>query len=176
MRTCISLLRGMNVGGKHRLPMIALKDIYRALGCLQVTTYIQSGNVILQATSSKEALACSLSQAIRGNFGYIVPVLVRAVAFFSNIVVQNPFTDCDPSTLYVTPCWVTGSLPSTNSKYSGWCMECRQVGDAGRCGICALSYRSWCTPFNNNFFETRGKTWATTRNWKTVNNVVELLK
>ncbi len=102
MHTYVSLLRGINVSGKNRLSMTALKDIYRALGCIQVTTHIQSGNVILQATSSKEALACSLSQAVREAFGYIVPVLVRAVAFFSNIVVQNPFTDCDPSTLYVT--------------------------------------------------------------------------
>jgi uncharacterized protein (DUF1697 family) len=37
--------------------MVALKKIYQALGGQQVTTYIQSGNVILQAACDSTALA-----------------------------------------------------------------------------------------------------------------------
>ena len=82
--------------------MIALKDLYQVLGCMHVTTYIQSGNVILQAASSIKELEHSLSRTIEEKFGYTVPVLVREASFFSSIVTQNPFKDCDNSTLYVT--------------------------------------------------------------------------
>lgn len=139
MHTYISRLRGINVSGKNKLPMTTLKDLYQMLGCMHVTTYIQSGNVILQTASSITALEHNLSQAIKEKFGYTIPVLVREVAFFSSIVAQNPFKDCDPSTLYVT---LLGDAdpPSTNSKYGGWC---RQVCDTGGCDICALPHRLW---------------------------------
>jgi uncharacterized protein (DUF1697 family) len=65
MHTYISLLRGINVSGKNKLPMIALQEIYQALGGQQVTTYIQSGNVIFQAVCDSTALAKEISQTIQ---------------------------------------------------------------------------------------------------------------
>ena len=44
-----ALLRGVNVGGKNKLPMADLRDIFTAAGCAAVQTYIQSGNVVFEA-------------------------------------------------------------------------------------------------------------------------------
>lgn len=85
MHTYISLLRGIHVSGKHKLPMVALKKIYHALGGQQVTTYIQRGNVIFQAACASTALAKEISQTIQKEFGYIVPVLIQEIAFFSKV-------------------------------------------------------------------------------------------
>jgi len=155
--------------------MTALKDLYQVLGCMHVTTYIQSGNVILQAASSIKELEHSLSRAIKEKIGYTVPVLVREVAFFSSIVEQNPFKDCDPSTLYVTLLGDAVHQAQIASMTDGAWGEDRFVIQEGVVYVhCPTGYGS--TSLNNNFFEKTGKTWATTRNWKTINRLVELCK
>ena len=49
MKTYIALLRGINVGGKHSLPMKELTQILVELGYENIKTYIQSGNVVFQS-------------------------------------------------------------------------------------------------------------------------------
>ncbi|MGZ5382916.1 MAG: DUF1697 domain-containing protein, partial [Acidimicrobiia bacterium] len=46
-QTVIALLRGINVGGKNRLPMADLRSIAHNLGFTNATTYLQSGNLVL---------------------------------------------------------------------------------------------------------------------------------
>ena len=50
MKTYIALFRGINVGGSHLLPMKDLKLVLEQNGCVDVRTYIQSGNAILRST------------------------------------------------------------------------------------------------------------------------------
>ncbi|MCI0649682.1 MAG: DUF1697 domain-containing protein, partial [Chloroflexi bacterium] len=49
MLTYIALLRGINVGGHHKLPMKALQALLENLGLQNVKTYLQSGNVVFQS-------------------------------------------------------------------------------------------------------------------------------
>jgi len=51
MTAYVALFRGINVGGKHILPMQDLRDILGALGCENVRTYIQSGNAVFESSS-----------------------------------------------------------------------------------------------------------------------------
>ena len=60
--THVALLRGINVGGKNPLPMELLAGLFESIGCQAVRTYIQSGNVLFEAT---EALARRVPKAIR---------------------------------------------------------------------------------------------------------------
>ena len=48
--TYVALLRGINVGGKHKLPMKDLVEVFAAAECGDVRTYIQSGNVVFTGT------------------------------------------------------------------------------------------------------------------------------
>jgi len=50
MQTYIVLLKGINVGGHKKVPMAELRELLAKTGFFNVRTYIQSGNVILQAT------------------------------------------------------------------------------------------------------------------------------
>jgi uncharacterized protein (DUF1697 family) len=81
MQKYISLLRGINVSGNNQLPMEALKKVYQVLGCVQVSTYIQSGNVVFQTAGSVKQLEQHLSDIIKEKFGYVVPVLVKKSLF-----------------------------------------------------------------------------------------------
>jgi len=102
MHTYISLMRGINVSGKNRLPMPELIRLYQELGCTYVQSYIQSGNIVFQSESSIEILEEAIINAIREQFGYIIQVFVREVSFFKNIVANNPFSFEKLDFLYIT--------------------------------------------------------------------------
>lgn len=173
MSTYIALLRGINVSGKNKLPMAALKSLCQALGYTQVSSYIQSGNVILQANNPSKEIAKSLSQAIQVRFGYKVPVLVQEAVFFSQVVAQNPFQDCDPKTLHVTLLAGEGS----GAKLTNLAPD---IGGKDRFVVrdnvvyvhCPNGYGR--TVLNNGFFEAKTGASATTRNWKTICKLIEL--
>ena len=77
-QTHIALLRGINVGGKNKLPMKDLAALFRDAGCDRVQTYIQSGNVVFQATPAlASCIPALIAKAISESFGYRVPVVTR---------------------------------------------------------------------------------------------------
>lgn len=90
--TYIALLRGINVGGKQRLPMSALAQMLSDADCAEVRTYIQSGNVVFSATSACAAQIPKLIAAqIKKAFGFAPPILVRSATEFQRIIADNPF-------------------------------------------------------------------------------------
>ena len=88
----VALLRGINVGGKNRLPMEDLRAMFTLAGCEAVETYIQSGNGVFKAG---DALATRIPtlivNGIEERFGYRVPVLVRTFDELRDVVRANPF-------------------------------------------------------------------------------------
>lgn len=90
--TYLGLLRGINVGGHHKLPMADLRALLTALGWSRVRTYIQSGNAIFEATDSPAVVEARLEQAIKRTFGLAVPVLVRTATAWSTYAAGNPFS------------------------------------------------------------------------------------
>jgi uncharacterized protein (DUF1697 family) len=55
MPVLISLLRGVNVGGHHKVKMDDLRAIYESLGCEDVQTFINSGNVIFKTAATRSS-------------------------------------------------------------------------------------------------------------------------
>src|SRR5260370_34774436 len=92
MTTNVALLRGLNVGGKNRMPMTALIQMFVEAGCRNVRTYIQSGNVIFKATQSRlEKLPALIAKNITERFGYITPIVLRTVEQLAETIQNNPF-------------------------------------------------------------------------------------
>jgi uncharacterized protein (DUF1697 family) len=73
----VALLRGVNVGGKGRVEMARLKELVESLGASDVTTYINSGNVIFEDRRSASKLVALLEQAIVDEFAVESRVVVR---------------------------------------------------------------------------------------------------
>ena len=74
----VALLRGINVGGKNKVDMKTLKEVFEEAGMTSVRTYINSGNVVFSSrVRSRTRLATTLEEAIAGSFGFDVKVLVR---------------------------------------------------------------------------------------------------
>jgi uncharacterized protein (DUF1697 family) len=100
----VAFLRGINVGGKNLLPMQRLARIFEALGCRDVRTYIQSGNVMFAASATLPPRVPRLiEQAILAEAGLDVPVLVRSAKELATVARTNPFQGppADPKSLHV---------------------------------------------------------------------------
>jgi uncharacterized protein (DUF1697 family) len=97
----VALLRGINVGGRTKVSMAALRDVCAAAGCEDVATYIQSGNVILRSPLSADKLRGALEAAIAAAFSVGPAVMVRTAKEMAAVVERNPFPDADEKSLHV---------------------------------------------------------------------------
>lgn len=98
------MLRGINVGGKNTLPMADLRELLQDIGCEDVSTYIQSGNVVFDSPQkSFDALGKLIRETIRARHQVQVTVFVLSFDEFEIAVRQNPFPDAiaTPSTLHL---------------------------------------------------------------------------
>jgi uncharacterized protein (DUF1697 family) len=92
LTTYLALFRGINVGGKNKLPMKDLKTIFIAAGCEDVRTYIQSGNVIFRASSDVSGSLPGLIPAkVADDFGHRPPLILRTTGQLRDVVANNPF-------------------------------------------------------------------------------------
>jgi len=90
--TYVALLRGVNVGGKHILPMKELSAMASDCKCRGVRTYIQSGNVVFAASPEiARQLPLVLAKKIQEGFGFASPVIVRTRDELAKVVRANPF-------------------------------------------------------------------------------------
>ena len=105
MKTYIALFRGINVGGKHALPMKELSAILEGLGAQSIKTYIQSGNVVF---TSQEQDPLQLSKKIRAEIkqrrGFEPHVLLLELTDLERVIKQNPFPEAqtNPKALHVS--------------------------------------------------------------------------
>jgi uncharacterized protein (DUF1697 family) len=98
----VALLRGINVGGAHRLPMATLRDGLAAIGCTSVTTYIQSGNVVLDLPRNVDDADAWLTAQITSIAGFAVPTITRTADDMAAVVAANPFPSGGGTGLHVT--------------------------------------------------------------------------
>jgi uncharacterized protein (DUF1697 family) len=103
MQTWIALFRGINVGGRNKIPMAELTSTLEAIGCRSVQTYIQSGNVVFDCSSkSKRNLSVHLGDAIVSQFGFRPDIILLTDDEFRIAIKNNPFQDAEsePKTLH----------------------------------------------------------------------------
>jgi uncharacterized protein (DUF1697 family) len=110
-----ALLRGINVSGTNRIPMVDLRRHCSGLGWDEVETYIQSGNVVFAANERAPRLEERLEKEIETRFGLHIPVIVRSAAEWANLVAGNPFPEAaekEPNRLMLL---LSKRLPATDA-------------------------------------------------------------
>jgi uncharacterized protein (DUF1697 family) len=94
MASHVALLRGINVGGRNKVPMADLREVVASLGHTGVTTYIQSGNVLFSTAETDNAkLAAALEVAIAERFGIWASVVVLSRDELAEVLASNPYPD-----------------------------------------------------------------------------------
>lgn len=114
-KSYVVLLRGINVGGKNKLPMAALKAFLEGLGFDQVQTYIQSGNAIVQSSLSAAGIASKIETELGAAFTLdsdLIKVLVLNRRQLKAVVDNRPkgFGDA-PDTYHSDAIFLMGLSP-----------------------------------------------------------------
>jgi uncharacterized protein (DUF1697 family) len=86
----VVLLRGVNLGGRNRIAMPALREALSESGFEDVRTYLQSGNVVLTGGASPDAVARKVRKVVADRFRVDVEVVVRTRAELAAIVKRDP--------------------------------------------------------------------------------------
>ncbi len=99
----VALLRGINVGGRHRVPMGELRAVAERLAYRDVATYVQSGNLVFTAGDEAVGIGTELQAALETRFGFGIPVVLRSREEIERIAARHPFEDreSDPARLHV---------------------------------------------------------------------------
>jgi uncharacterized protein (DUF1697 family) len=174
----LALLKGINVGGKNKLPMQDLKDIFIRAGCTEVRTFIQSGNVIFNSSPDLvHQIAGRVSTAIQERFGYEVPVLLRSAGQLAGVVGNNPYVKegADTDSLHVIFLQAKPDPDRLARIDANWSAPDSFVLQGQEIYL-RLPDGAARTKLTVNYFDSRLQTVCTGRNWNTVSKLVELMK
>ena len=175
--TYVALLRGINVGGKNKLPMKDLVDVFVGAGCGDVRTYIQSGNVIFRTDPGTSAkLPGLITTQIEKRFGYQIPVVLRTTEQIGNVIVNNPFLKAGVAEDELHVLFLADLPPA------------RRVADLDPnrsppdtfevCGqeiYLRLPHGVAASKLTNPYFDSKLATTSTGRNWRTVTKLFAMM-
>ncbi len=175
MTTLIALLRGVNIGGHHKLPMKELATLLTELDLRDVQTFLQSGNVVFRSNAKdKAALAAKISAAIEAKHGFAPQVLLLDADELREAMANNPYPEAEatPASLSLLFLAETPSHPdlrametlrisSERFKLVGKVFYLHAPNGFGRSKLAANAERLLGIP-------------ATGRNWNTVCKLAEM--
>ena len=177
MTTYISILRGINVGGHRMIKMDALKQMFAGIGFQNIQTYIQSGNIVFQdKKADPQKLEKKISKAITEKFGFDVPVIVKEFSELKQIISDNPFLKDKTKDLAHFHVTFLSNHPGHESYNKIEAIPYQpdefHLVEKAIYLYCPNSYSN--SKLTNGFFETKLKVTATTRNWKTTNELYNI--
>jgi uncharacterized protein (DUF1697 family) len=179
----LALLRGINVGGKNKIKMADLKQMFEALGLNKVETYIQSGNIIFESSGTADKLRTVIENEILKTFGFSVIVIIRTATELEQIIRQCPFSQEDIAaaeaantegeSLYVS---LLTEPPRAEKKE---CLNSYQSAEdefqiKDRDVYLLLRHSIRNSKLANNLQKLEVP--STTRNWKTMNRLYSIVK
>ena len=174
----VALLRGINVGGNRKVPMLELCAAVTSAGLSEVRSYINSGNLVFEAGRQKlPQVTPLLEKIIKNEFGFEVDVVVRTGDQWKKYADQNPYRDATrsrPKMLHLG--LATRPLDSlTASSLAERAVrgeKVKVVGDAIWVDFAKSVGTSKLTPA---WFEKAAGSPVTLRNWNTVLKLSEML-
>lgn len=177
MNKYIALLRGINVSGQKKIKMTELKLLFEHLGFEKVETYIQSGNVVF-ATSEIDSttIVKKISSGIKKEFGFDVQIMVINCGEIKRTIKSNPFIKSkkDINKLYVT---FLSDVPFEENikKLNSVDYNPEEYFIDGKKIYLYVPNGYGKAKLNNNFFENKLKVSGSTRNWKTLIKLNEMI-
>jgi uncharacterized protein (DUF1697 family) len=178
----VALLRGINVGGHHKVPMAELRQLFAGLGFDDVATYIQSGNVVFSSGARDVAeMTADIERELVKIFGFAAPVVLRSARQLEGVASANPFVGggIDVAALSV------GFLGATPDAVRVSALLADPLADPATAGgdEFVLSEQEVYlhhpngygrSKLTNSYFDRRLGTMMTVRNWRTVMTLLDM--
>jgi uncharacterized protein (DUF1697 family) len=171
----IALLRGVNVGGRRRLEMAALRALLGDAGYEGVRTYLQSGNVVLTSDSAPDALQRDLERRIADGLGVASRVIVRSRDELAEVIERNPLRAVADDPKRHTVYFLSGAPDAGGVRQ----IAAADIG-AERFAVSGREIHTWHpggiqhSPLARLLTEQRLGVGATARNWNTVTKLLAL--
>lgn len=170
----IALLRGINTGGHHKVPMVDLSKAFQEMGFVRIKTLLNSGNIIFEGESAPlEALEEKIRVKLESAFGFPIPVLMRKAEDIHALIAAKPFEGIKVHKeirLYVT--FLTEvpdhHLPVPWISPDG---SFRLLGIKNREIFSVLDISTYKTPDAMKILEQSFGKDITTRNWNTIEKI-----
>ena len=194
MKTYISILRGINVSGQKKILMADLKKLYESLGFINVQTYIQSGNIIFDYQNKEnnnnneitlaeiqQNISLQIADKIAEQYDFQVPVIIRNVEEMESCIKNNPFVgkyaDLDKFHVsFLSQIPTESNIDKLNDKAKEGYFGDDEYLILGKEVYLYCPNGYGITKLSNNFLENKLKVIVTTRNWKTVNELLRIAK
>ncbi|MCT4580409.1 MAG: DUF1697 domain-containing protein [Flavobacteriales bacterium] len=171
MKRLVAILRGINVGGKRKILMKDLSSLLEKEGFINVKTYIQSGNIGFDSSENSSQSVTKIENLIKLNFGFEVPVVVLEQNQIQEIIDKMPYDESE--NIHITFLKEPPAKENIDSiPVNDYLPEAFKITPYAVYLKCVDKYHQ--SKLSNNFFEKKLGVTATTRNWKTVNKLVEL--
>lgn len=177
MPTHLALLRGINVSGHKMINMLALKKALEGIGFTNVVTYIQSGNVFVDTEEeSSSKVGFLIKQEIFKEFGHDVPVIVIGREDLQACLERNEFLNdegVDLKKLYVS--FISSELPENMiTQLNLNFIKPDEIQLDGKRIYLKYDTSPAKTRLDNKWIEKSMNVISTTRNWNTVNKLLEM--
>ena len=173
----LALLRGINVGGKNKLPMRDLIRMFEEAECENVRTLIQSGNVVFSASPRVcSGLAAAIEATITEQFGYRTPVILRTAEQLREVVSNNPFLAAGEAeemlhVMFLADRPAAAKLASLDPNRS----SPDRFAARGQEIFLHLPNGGAKSKLTNDWFDSKLNTVSTVRNWRTVGRLLEMM-
>ncbi len=178
----VALLRGINVSGHKKIKMADLTLLLTELGFTEVSTYIQSGNIVFLASEQQQdELEIIIKEAIKTQYSFDVPVIVLNKEQFRLVHDNIPLKQFNVSDIVEEGSRVGISFlskqptPEASDKLLSYVIEPEKLIITHKTVYLHCPQGFGKTKLSNNFFENKLKVSATTRNWKTVVKINQML-
>ncbi|HYJ91383.1 MAG TPA: DUF1697 domain-containing protein [Pyrinomonadaceae bacterium] len=172
----VALLRGINVGGKNKIPMERLREVAASIGFENVKTYVNSGNLAFDAKKADDKrLEARLRDAIEREFGMNISVMVRSSDEIAGIVANNPFVGQFDNHKYFHVFFLDRELSNNEKKLlMEQANENEMISVDGRTIYYLLRISILDSALGKGFIDRKLKIPATGRNWRTVETIAAL--
>jgi uncharacterized protein (DUF1697 family) len=171
MQKYISMLRGINVSGQKKIKMVDLRALYESLDFKNVTTYIQSGNVVFQSEENDTTiLAEKINDKIESVYGFRVPIIFRTHSDLDFIIGNNPFLTNRSEDIKKLAVIFLNEVPNSSAllEIGDRGPDSEELVISGKDLFLFVPESYGKSKWSNNFFEKKLGVKATTRNWNTV--------
>lgn len=94
--TIAGFLRGINVGGHHKVPMAELRKRLIEMGCKNVRTLLNSGNIVFETEETNlQNLESNIESHLSKTFNFAIPLILRTKTEITDLVDKKPFEKID---------------------------------------------------------------------------------
>ena len=182
MPTHVALLRGINLAGRNRVAMAALREVVEGFGHTDVATWVQSGNVVFtSAEADHGTLAAALEQAIGDQLGVRARVVVLSCRELAQVVADHPFPEQDNPKLVHAVFWNGPLGPEELDAVAAARQRSRELGSRDEAQVVGTTlYLHTPDGFGRSELAAQltklagGRTAGTARNWATVRKLLAM--